>query len=79
MDDRVGSTVAICNTTDAIISAFKLLNALCVGCVANIQTLQHLLVELFYTGRYRARGSGLGQLAASQEVTSEVYLVERWI
>ena len=44
------SAVSICNSTDSTLSAFKLLNALCVGCVQNIQTLKDLLTELFYSG-----------------------------
>ena len=44
--------VPICSSTDTTISAFKLLNALCTGCLENIQTLKNLLVDLFYSGMY---------------------------
>ena len=42
--------VPICNTKESTKSAFKLINALCVNCLENLQTLQDLLFELFYSG-----------------------------
>ena len=42
--------VAVCTTTDCTLSAFKLINALCVGSVENVRTLQELLTQLFYSG-----------------------------
>lgn len=42
-------TTPICNSTDTTLSAFKLINALCMGCVENIKTLQGLLNDLFYS------------------------------
>ena len=44
------SAVPICSSTDSVISAFKLLNALCAGCLQNVCTLRDLLVDLFYSG-----------------------------
>ena len=43
-------TTPICNSTDTTLSAFKLINALCMGCVENMKTLQGLLNDLFYYG-----------------------------
>ena len=43
-------TTPICNSTDTTLSAFKLINALCMGCVENVKTLQGLLDDLFYSG-----------------------------
>ena len=43
-------TTPICNSTDTTLSAFKLINALCMGCVENVKTLQGLLYDLFYSG-----------------------------
>ena len=43
-------TTPICNSTDTTLSAFKLINALCMGGVENIKTLQGLLNDLFYSG-----------------------------
>ena len=45
-------TTPICNSTDTTLSAFKLINALCMGCVENIKTLQGLLNDLFYSGTH---------------------------
>ncbi len=56
----VSSTVPICTTTDTTMSAFKLINALCVGCVSNMITLQQLLTELFYSGEQGGSLRGLG-------------------
>ena len=50
IDYNESNAVPICNTTDSTLSAFKLINALCVGCLENLQTLQELLTELFYSG-----------------------------
>ena len=44
--------VAVCTTTDCTLSAFKLINALCVGSVENVRTLQELLTQLFYSGMH---------------------------
>lgn len=40
----------ICSSTDSILAGYKLLNALCVGVIQNIQVLKELLVNLFYKG-----------------------------
>ncbi|XP_065887407.1 ubiquitin carboxyl-terminal hydrolase 9X-like isoform X3 [Dysidea avara] len=44
------SITPICNGTDSRTAAFKLLTALCNGCVENLRTLYGLLHSLFYTG-----------------------------
>ena len=41
---------AMCSTTECTMSAFRLINALCVGCVQNMRVLHDLLTELFYSG-----------------------------
>ncbi|KAL5475916.1 hypothetical protein EMCRGX_G025794 [Ephydatia muelleri] len=40
----------VCSTTECTMSAFRLINALCVGCVQNMHVLHDLLIELFYSG-----------------------------
>ena len=44
------SITPICNGIDSMTAAFKLLTALCNGCVENLRTLYGLLHSLFYTG-----------------------------
>lgn len=44
------TATAVCTTTDCTLSAFKLINALCVGSEENVSTLQELLTQLFYSG-----------------------------
>ena len=46
------SITPICNSIDSMTAAFKLLTALCSGCVENLRTLYGLLHSLFYTGIY---------------------------
>ena len=46
------SITPICNGIDSMTAAFKLLTALCSGCVENLRTLYGLLHSLFYTGIY---------------------------
>ena len=46
------SITPICNSIDSMTAAFKLLTALCSGCVENLRTLYGLLHSLFYTGMY---------------------------
>ena len=43
-------TAGICSSTDCIMAAYKLINALCVGCSENIETLSSILIHLFYSG-----------------------------
>ena len=40
----------ICSSTDSTLAAYKCLNALCKGCLHNLELLKRLLFELFYSG-----------------------------
>ena len=48
--EEKSSIAPICNSIDSTAAAFKLLTALCNGCVENLKTLYGLLHSLFYTG-----------------------------
>ena len=48
--EEKSSITPICNSIDSTAAAFKLLTALCNGCVENLRTLYGLLHNLFYTG-----------------------------
>ena len=48
--EEKSSITPICNGIDSTAAAFKLLTALCNGCVENLKTLYNLLHSLFYTG-----------------------------
>jgi len=48
--EEKSSITPICNGIDSTAAAFKLLTALCNGCVENLKTLYGLLHSLFYTG-----------------------------
>ena len=40
----------ICSSTDSTLAAYKCINALCKGCLQNIDLLKDLLFDLFYSG-----------------------------
>ena len=48
--DEKSAITPICNDSDSTVAAFKLLTALCNGCIENIRTLYDLLHNFFYTG-----------------------------
>ena len=50
--EHKSSITPICNSMDSMTAAFKLLTALCSGCVENLRTLYGLLHSLFYTGMH---------------------------
>lgn len=43
-------TTGICSSTDCVMAAYKLINALSVGCHENIETLSKIVTDLFYSG-----------------------------
>lgn len=43
-------TTGICGSTDCVMAAYKLINALSVGCHENIDTLSKIIIEMFYSG-----------------------------
>ena len=45
-------TTGICTSTDCVMAAYKLINALSVGCIENVETVSRIIVELFYSGQY---------------------------
>lgn len=41
----------ICNSTDSTLAAYKCINALCKGCLCNVELLKDILFDLFYSGK----------------------------